>query len=317
MASPKRAFISRTRAAATAIWLLALPMVFGCSTVSTVKDQTRKIAEAVTFSGGHLKKVGIAPFENRTFLSDHDFEQMFQRHFTATLAEACGDTIWLRPGDVAYPAELIRLPRQPLSDRLDTLALAKLGRQLGLNAIVIVRAVDVEARERETGFFIFRNTEYIGKVRISTGVYSTETGAKLTDQSFVREMEIDGAEFDAIRARDTDGVYELADALEEMALTAGEKVCTVLSEQPWQGYVISSEDGQLTLSSGRETGLKPGQELTVYQGGEVIKNRYGQEFLISGGKIGEIRITAVLIGKAKAVMITGVEIPPGSIVRPK
>ncbi|GBC62768.1 hypothetical protein DENIS_3745 [Desulfonema ishimotonii] len=302
---------------AAALCMALFPLMSGCTAVSAVKEKTREIADVVTFSDHHIKKVGIAPFDNRTFISSQDFETIFHSRFIETLADECPDVLWIKPGDAAYPPELMELPREELSGRLDNLGLAKLGKTLGLNTIVVVRAVEVDAEEKEKGILFLRDTRYFGTAQISVAAYNVGTGAKLLDESLSREAEVDGAEFDAIEAGDESGVYELSDVLEELAVNAGEKLCKAVEAQRWEGYVHAVEGDRITLSFGREAGLRAGEVLAVYDESEILENKFGQRFFIPGEKVGEIKITEIFVGKARATAISDNGIRPGSLVRPR
>ena len=56
----------------------------------------------------------------------------------------------------------------------------------------------------------------------------------LMDEGLSHEVEIDGVEFDAVKARDINGMGELRDALENLAEDVARKLCSVLEPQPWR-----------------------------------------------------------------------------------
>ena len=143
------------------------------------------------------------------------------------------------------------------------------------------------------------------------------TGAKLLDESLKESVEVDGAEFDAIVAKDLQSMYELNQTLDRISADGAEKVCETLGKNPWQGYVVAIQDGRIILSSGRETGMTAGDVLAVYRVGEVIDGKFGQRFMIPGTFAGEIEITAVADGRAEARLVGEADVAVGCTVKLK
>lgn len=296
-----------------AVWIL----LAGCSAVSTVKDRAAKMTASLPFTSGHLKKrVAIVPPENRTFIGKADIAGAVGKRFAEILDRECRNIVLVTPEDPAYPAQLFQLQRNATGD-IDNLALARLGSEAGLNAIVAVTVMDADADEKEKGILIFRNTHYFGTASADVAVYDTGTGAKLLDKSITRKKELDGAEYDTVKARNAAGVYAMTDLLEEIAEEGAEKVCEAIQKQPWQGYVSAVSDGKILLSCGRETGMKAGDRFEVFDRGEIIRGKYGQQFYIPGRKTGEMIITAVFVGKAEGTPVGDAIVKPGFFVRLK
>jgi hypothetical protein len=201
------------------------------------------------------------------------------------------------------------------SGRVDNLALAEIGRSSGVNAFLLSHAVSIDAEEKEKGFLIFRDTHYFESAQIGFQLYDTGTGAKLMDESLKTSIEVDGAEFDAIIARDLQAMYELNQALEQIAADGAGKVCEALGKHPWQGYVVAVNDGGITLSSGRETGMAVGDVLKIYGIGEVVAGKFGQRFIIPGAPAGEIEITSVAAGVSQARPLGEIEVAEGFVVK--
>lgn len=295
--------------------LLSVLCLWGCA---TVRSQTRKVVEAIPFTGERLqKKVAILPVENTTFISDAEITQRFMSRFMDRLSAGCNGVQWLKPGDPGYPDEAVdRMPR-PASGRIDNLALAEIGRTSGINAFLVGHLVGIDAEEKDEGFFIFRDTHYYESVQVGLQLYDSGTGAKLMDESPKATAEVDGAEYDAVLARDLKAVYALDETLDRVAEIGAAQICEVLGKHPWQGYVLAVQDGKAILSSGREIGLKAGDILEVYNAGEVIEGRMGQRFIIPGTLAGTLEITAVDDGRAEARPIDATPVAEGAAVRLK
>jgi len=293
-----------------------ISIISGCSAVSGIKKQSKKVSRVIMPDSHLRKKAALLPITSTNSFAGHPIEKMFQMIFFDSLKNQCLDVLLMFPGDDVYPSQLLKLPKLD-SGQIDNFALADIGRNLGLNAVILVKPIEIEAKEKEKGFWLLKDTHYFGIVQTEIEVYNTATGAKLLHKAIDHEVEIGGAEFDAIKSNKITNIYELDDAAENIAEQGGNLVCEVIGKQAWQGYVVSVDNNKIVLSSGRESGLEAGEIMDVFQNSEIIKNKYGQQFLVPGQKVGEIRITSVFIEKSEAVFLKGTEIKAGYSVCPK
>jgi len=295
-------------------------IVAGCSAVSSIKKQTKKVTGILRPDSHLTKKAAVLISPDTDSFSDLSFQKIFQMHVFDSIKDQCPDIFLTVPGDDTYPGQLLDLSIQSsgqTSGQIDNFILAKTGRKLGLNAIILVKPVEIEAKEKQKGFWLLKDTHYFGIVQTEIEVYNTATGAKLLHESLDREAEISGTDFDAVKSGKTADIYELDEAAEEIAEQAGTLACEIIDRQTWQGYVLLVDKNEIILSSGRESGLEPGEIMDVFEDKELIKSKYGRQFLVPGQKIGEIRITAVFAGKSEAVVLKGTDIKAGCSVRPR
>lgn len=299
------------------IGLFFAALMPGCSSVSTLKKKTLDITAGLKIKNqDFIKKAGIAVFENRTTFTKGDFEDNFQIHLVNTLKEECPEMLLLLPDDPEYPEDLIELPKMP-SGQMDNLTLAKTGRQLGLNAIITGSFIDIRTDETERGFWWFKELELFTQVQIGVEVYDVETGAKLLDESFIREIEMGSTEDEMARpGREADPAL-VNEAIIQIATEMGNRICEAVEEQAWSGYIISSDGNKIVLSSGEKAGLKSGDILEVHESENIINGAQDQRFFVPGLKTGEIRITDVYPERSEAVSVSGNEIKAGSSVRSK
>ncbi|MDM8535345.1 hypothetical protein QUF70_01175 [Desulfobacterales bacterium HSG17] len=301
------------------ICFFMISIVSGCSAVSSLKKQTKKVTGILRADSHLIKKAAVLISTETGSFSGQPFQKLFQMNLFDSIKDQCPDILLMFPGDDFYPKQLLDLSIQTsdqTSDQIDNFALAKIGRNLGLNAIILVKPLEIEAKEKEKGFWLLKDTHYFGIVQTEIEVYNTATGAKLLHESLDREAEISGTDFDSVKSGKIADIYELDEAAEEVAGQAGNLICEIIGKQAWQGYIISVKNNKITLSSGRESGLEPGEILDVFENRESIISKYGK-FLVPGQKIGEIKITAVFLGKSEAVTLEGTEIKEGCLVRPK
>ncbi len=89
-----------------------------------------------------------------------------------------------------------------------------------------------------------------------------------------------------------------------------------MKRQSWKGYVSSVSGDKISISSGRNTGIVPGNVFEVY-GNNLLEGKDGQKFYIPGPKAGVIKITAVNKESSEAVIVTGDSVKIGYTIRAK
>jgi hypothetical protein len=301
-----------------------LLLVSACSVSSAVKDTTKtitkttkKIAREITFAGDPLKKViAVVGFENRSLQERDGFQKGFHKDLIEFLSTQCEDLIVLGSDSDGQPGRLTQLPKLA-SGQIDNFALAVIGRQLGANAIVAGSLTNIRPMDEERGILWTKDTHYLIEVMIRAAVYDTETATKILDESFPRKFEIDESEYQAIQNENAYHVPQINEAFRQIVSVMGERVCEVVAEQRWNGYVTAVEEEKITISMGGSVGLEPGHILEVFDSGRVLEGIDDQRFISPGLKTAEIKIVSVSDKQAEAVKVSGRGLKVGSIVRKK
>jgi len=328
MVHPKNAAASWFRLVYT-LFIVAgiISLAGGCSSYYDLKRKTakitkktgRKITELSQFKfsdDGMKKKVIVGPVVNKTPFSSKDFGAAFQKDLADYLGKKCTSATFINKEDPAYPAQLARLPRKA-SGRIDNFELARIGRQLGLNTVVTGSVIDIREYTEERGIMWFRDTHKFLQVLVNLVAYDTDTGAKLGDESYMYETELDLIEFDDLASSKEDLIPVIDVAVADAADSLGDVICAAVRWQPWTGYITTVEGNRVEISSGSGAGLSVGQVLSVFDRGTVIRGAQNQQFIKPGGKIGEIKITKAYLNHSLAENISDQALSAGSAVRPK
>jgi hypothetical protein len=285
-------------------------------TTKTVTQTTQKITRTIRFSDDDLQRlVAIVGFENRSVYRAKDFAQLFQKGIPEYLNNECDDVTVPNLGN---SEDVERLKALPLlkSGRVDNFALATMGRQLGLNAVVTGSLNDIGLIS-ETQGLILKDTLHSIQILVSVEVYDTETGTKILDESFNRKVEIEELDYDLMRSEEKLILPDLNETISDLLAEMGERICWAIEDQPWNGFITAFTGDKIILSAGNMAGLKPGDELEVFDNTRILKGRDGQQFFVHGKKIGEIRIVAVKPDRSEAVVVSDNGIKTGSSVRVK
>ena len=262
---------------------VAIFLATGCAT-------TKKIARDITGKRAPLKKMALVHTSNKTGHGDEALEESAGALFISHVEGACNDIIMI---DSQQTRDLLaQIPRHP-SGQTDNLALAQLGRTLGLNVVLEQGLSDLECVEEKRGIWGFRDMKTIVRLSVSVRGHDVESGAILFEEVVEEEVEASGHECQNIKAG---GVYqkELSGRLVAKAMPKiSERVCELVGDEPWKGYITAVSDDTFTISAGEDVGLSEGDLLNVFGMSESIKGNAGQTYLVSGPKVGELSITKV------------------------
>ncbi len=300
--------------------LLLLVVVFmmtACSTVHSIEKSTKNMVRDFKAPDGDLKrKIALTPFENKTTFKNMEMAERINEYLTRAITTSCPNILLEKPGDSGYPDELASPPRER-SGGIDNFELAKIGRRLGLNGIVTGTVINISPDNKKKGFLWFKNTHYYVRVQIAVQIYDTETAAKLLDESFVHEVEVDEADLESIQREPEIQASIMDKAFKAIFDKMGEKICNTVVLRPWKGFIASVDADRIVINAGEKTGLKIGDRFEVYDSTGIFKGAGGQRFFIPGFKVGMIKITSVYPDRAEAILLSGRDIRAGFSIRTK
>ncbi len=302
----------------------ALAFLMGCSPTATYKKASRSVERSTrkvtnfSFTGDKFrKKVGLAFVVNDTRVAIPDIEKTVLQDLIEVLNEECSTLILLKPDDPDCPSPIAR-PRALPTGRLDNLGLARIGRDLGLNAIITVGIIDIGKHQEDSGFLWFRNTKWYLQARIRAVVYDTETAAKILDDSFVDQIEIEDWADRSGAGLDIERYPEMTDIIHKATVIMGEDICDAFAEEGWKGYVSEIyNDGAVVISTGEDSELEPDAILVANDNTEIMSGLKDQQFFRPGVTTGRIKVTEVYPDRIEAVLLEDMGIKVGDTVRPE
>ena len=291
-----------------ALCFVTVFLAFGCAATKKITSDIRSGDKALK------KKIAFVPIVNKTGYGGKEFEKSAKAQLKKCLKSVCDDFVII---DSPRARNLLKqIPRLP-SGELNNLALVKLGRALGLNAIVEKSLSEIECLSDKRGIWGFRNTCALLELHVRVKAHDIETGAILVDEAVSDEVEV--SERDWQDVKDKNGYHkEIGDRLLAKATDkiCG-RLCESLSSKPWKGYVISVSGNTFSLAAGKDVGLAIGDVLEVFGTSEPIEGQGGQFYFLSGPKIGELRITGLYGNRAEATAILGSNLQDSSYVKLK
>ena len=306
------------------LWLMAILFTSGCSltkavenTTDTITKTTRKIARDITFAGDGLKKVvAVVRFEDKLSQSDENFQDKFNRDLIGYLKSRCDDLIVIESESKDHFGPISQLPKMA-SGQVDNFAVAVIGRQLGLNAVISGNLINIRPLDELEGVLWMKDVRYSLEVLISTQVYDTQTATKILDESFAQEVEIDEIDYTEIKRTNAQNFPKLNEAYDEIVVDMGDRICEAVGQENWAGYVTAVDGEKFIISAGSLVGLKQGNVLEVFDSGRILEGIDGQRFYKPGYKTAELEIVSIADNQAEAVKINGRGLKVGSVVRKK
>jgi hypothetical protein len=299
--------------------------VLGCDTsqtvvrktTETITQATRDISRKIVLSDEDLKrKVGILEFENNTLQKAQNFRGIFHSGLPEHLNGQCQGIILSNPAAGGLLSELKELPKLK-SGLIDGYALAILGRQLGLNAIVTGSLEDIRVIEDSQGILWTKDTLHLVQIFIRVEVFDTRTATKILDNTVDRRIEVDDLDYQMTQDGEQIHLPELNGTLNLLLIDIGDRICNAVRDQPWDGYITEIDGDRYVIPSGTNVGLKAGDILVVFDSSRTMEGVGGQRFFIPGLKIGVIEIVTITEDRLEAKLVSGEGIKKGSTVRRK
>ena len=254
--------------------------------------------------------------ENRSYYKRVKVDAFFQEKLVEILSSVCPKALLVKPGDPGYPDFLSNIPRRD-SGAINNINLALAGRLHGFNALVTGAVVDIAAYQEKSGIFWLRDTHSFIQIQILVEMFDTETGAKLLDENFIHEVEVDETDYLLIKKKKQASIPEIPESLAFVAKNIAEKICDALNAERWKSYILSKDGKRVVIPAGRKAGIRQGMVLAVYDDSKAIKGAGAEQFFLPGAKTGEIRITSVHPDKSEAVIISDTGIQVGGTVKIK
>ncbi len=296
------------------LWLI-VTCLYGCSTYQNLARSTDKMVRDFRAPDTDLIKwVGVIPLDNQVLTAKQDLGDSIEKHYPEALSAACPELHLVQHGDSGFPDTLQHVPKK-VTGVTDTPALIRIGKELGLSAIVCSRFYPVAINLQDRGFFWFRKKREIAWVSASTEIYDIETGAKFLDETYTREFRVSDEDAEAVRKGDIRSVPKIEKAVSEILQDMADAMCNAIIRQPWKSYISSVSGNDITLSAGSNSGIETGRTLQIFGEGETIQGAERQSFRLPGKKIGSIRITDVTATQSKAVVVSGDKLQVGDVVK--
>jgi curli biogenesis system outer membrane secretion channel CsgG len=254
--------------------LMAAVLVFnGCAvkTSGAVRDDSSltgvsdQLAPSEDYTGPKLR-VGVVNFQNKT-PSKYIGIGEAAADILGTILQKTGRFIIIPQQDVA---SILGQQAMGASGAVNPATAAKMGKILGLNAMVTGAITAYSEAEEGSDYLVYKMKKQIARVTVDYRIVDTTTGIQIVADSGqgVYEKKTGGAlGLGSKSSYDAD----LRDGALRDALTkAMVNMLPQFESQDWSGRVASIKGRTVYLNAGKKTGLKVGDLLMVQELGEEI-----------------------------------------------
>lgn len=240
-----------------------------------------------------LRRVAMVVYEDISQQQPPEIKDYITHNLPVILTESCGNLIL--PGGVSSPVlSPDALPRLITGD-IDNYALADAGRSMGLNTIILVRLMQVNAINKYSGYVWWRDARYFATFDVRIEIYDSISGVKLVDGSGYRQVEIDENLYTVIQQNDGKVNMNLLmkefDNFVQSEMTPA--ICTAINAIPWQAGIRGNGQKIYRIPGAGQVGLVPGDTLDVFAHGYIIQGIAGERFWYQGPATGLARVTEV------------------------
>ncbi|MBI4422833.1 MAG: hypothetical protein HY554_03865 [Elusimicrobia bacterium] len=231
-------------------------------------------------------RVGVVEFENKA------------PYARGTLGAAAADVLVT---ELAASKRFVLIERQRLakvleeqklglSDLVEADTAARMGRLLGLNAIVTGSITSFGVSQTGTDYLVAQRKNQRASAVVDVRVVDAETGRVLSAESGQGQATLSTSEFLGMGSR-----AGYAETLEGEALRAAirqlaGKLASQVDAQDWSCRVAELEGAQVYLDAGSESGLAIGDRLKAYRQGREVRGAKGQLLGRTQEEIGELEI---------------------------
>ena len=300
----------------TVIWLVS------CSFSSTVEKTSRsikrtskKVTRQVTFSGSEFRhQVAIGNFTTIKEDPHNRIKLFFDKGLPENLSNHCKG-ILLQADRQDSTAGLLTEPPRLANGEVDAYALSFIGRQKGINAVIIGTLESARRVDELTGILWNKETVHEVRFAVRVEVFQTLTATKILDSIYRRDVPIDELSSEQETAPSDWNMPSLDEALSDMLEEIGADICDALLDEEWNGFITSVQDEKIFIAAGGRVGLKPGVQLKVFDSTQTIEGVNGQRFFLTGDQIATIEIVSVSDDQSEARQTDGGRIKLGHSVR--
>jgi len=296
-------------------FFLALTMTTACAPGRSVKQKETMTIDAPKGMVSLKRRVGVVDFDNKT------------KYGEARLGSSATDVLIT---ELTKSGKFIVVERSKLdsimseqklgmSGAIDASTAAKVGKILGLNAIVTGSISEFGSQTEGSEYLIAQSKRQVVKATVDIRVVDAETGQILYADS--------GS---GLGVKKTGGVLGLGtragydESLEQEALRAAivkfmNNIVAQVEKKPWSCRVADAEGNSVYLNAGSDSGLPVGSKLTIFRSGREIKDP--TTGLVIGNteeKIGEVKVDRYFGENGSVATLTSGSLPgKGDVARLK
>jgi len=298
---------------ATSLFLI-LALV-GCSPSTTVKKEKTLTIDQPKGMVGLKRRIGVVDFENKTTYGANRLGTAASDILITELAKS-GKFIVVERDKLD---KIMGEQKLAMSGAIDPNTAAKVGKILGLNAIVTGAISQFGEQTEGSEYLITQSKSQVVKCTVDIRVVDAETGQILyADSGSGLSRKHSGGVLGLGTRAGYDETLE-GDALRAAIAKFVDNIVTQVEKKPWSCRVADVDAQNIYLNAGSDSGLPQGTKLIAYHVGRPIKDP--TTGLVIGNteeKVGEIKVARYFGDDGSvAELVSGSMPSQGDVVRMK
>jgi curli biogenesis system outer membrane secretion channel CsgG len=298
-----------------ALSLILMTMMVGCSPSTKVKQKETMTIDKPQGMVALKRRIGVVDFQNKTAYGQGRLGTAASDILVTELVKS-GKFIVVERDKLDKIMEEQKLG---MTGVIDATTAAKVGKVLGLNAIVTGSISQFGSGTEGSEYLITQSKNQVVKCSVDIRVVDAETGQILLADS--------GS---GVARKHSGGVLGLGtrtsydETLEGEALRAAivkfvNNIVTQVEKKPWSCRVADVDGQSIYLNAGNDSGVPVGKELTAYRVGRAIKDpTTGLVIGNTEDKIGELKIVRYFGDDGSVAQLLSGQMPAaGDIARLK
>jgi curli biogenesis system outer membrane secretion channel CsgG len=269
---------------------LCLFLVLGlsaCSPSTSVKQKETMTINNPKGMVGLKRRIGVVDFQNKTKYGANRLGTSATDILITELAKS-GKFIVVERDKMD---KILEEQKLGMSGAIDPNTAAKVGKILGLNAIVTGSISQFGEETEGSEYLVTQSKSQVVKCTVDIRVVDAETGQVLyADSGSGLSRKHTGGVFGLGTRAGYDETLE-GDALRAAIVKFTNNIVTQVEKKPWSCRVADVDGQNIYLNAGSESGIPIGQKLMVLRAGKVIKDpTTGLVIGNAEDKIGEMKV---------------------------
>ncbi|MBI4052076.1 MAG: hypothetical protein HY400_06185 [Elusimicrobia bacterium] len=252
--------------------ILSSLLLSSCAPRTTVQrrqamsvEETEKVESQYT---GPKRRIGVIDFENKTAYGQGRLGGAASDILLTELVKS-GKFIVVERDKLG---KLMEEQKLGMTGVIDSHTAAKVGKVLGLNAIVTGAVSQFGVKTEGSDYLISQSKRQVAEVTVDIRVVDVETGQILLADS---GKGVSKKGWGSFLGMGTKGGYDETlegDALRAAIVQFVDNIISQVNKKPWSCQIAEAIGNELYLNAGQESGLEVGTELECFHLGRAIKD---------------------------------------------
>lgn len=240
---------------------------------------------------GPKRRIAVVDFDNKTPYGQRELGSS-ATDIIVTEMQKTGQFILVEREKVQ---RIIDEQRFQASDMVEPATVAKVGRLLGVSAIVTGAVTQFGQREEGVDTIVYQRRSQIAECTVDIRIVDVATGEILVADSGRGEAEQTVQGSMGLGGRASYDTTLAGEALRAAIFKFSKNVVDRMGTVPWTARVAAVDSGKIYIDAGKLTGLAIGSELEVMRPGkEIISPTTGKVIGETSNKVGRVKVVEYL-----------------------